>query len=241
MRVWHHKHVVNMPTPGTANFLLRSSMDVFLDESGDLGWKFSEPFGDGGSSRFLTLAFLLVDENNRKYPKRFIKKFRNHYGMKTSREIKGSELTQNQHLYFAEKARDLLSKNPEMRVRAITVEKMNVLEHIRSDPNKLYNYMINLCLLDEITSEPIVYLTPDPRSIKVSSGDSMVDYLQTQLWFEKKVSTTLIVRPHESHTSLNLQFVDVISNIVWSHYEKKDSGAYSIIGPSVPCKTLFFR
>lgn len=216
-------------------------MDVFLDESGDLGWNLSQPFHDGGSSRFLTLAFLLVDENNRKYPKRFIRKFRNYYGMKTSREIKGSQLTQNQLIFFAESAQELLLKHPEIKLRAITVMKANVLGHIRSDPNKLYNYMINLCLLDEITSEPVVYLTPDPRSIKVSSGDSMVDYLQTQLWFEKKVTTTLVVRPHESHASLNLQFVDVISNIVWSRYEKKDSDPYSIIGPSIPCKNLYFR
>jgi len=38
-------------------------MHVFLDESGDLGWNFEHPFRMGGSSRFLTLAFLVVDES----------------------------------------------------------------------------------------------------------------------------------------------------------------------------------
>lgn len=216
-------------------------MHVFLDESGDLGWVFTQPFRAGGSSRFLTLAFLIVDENNHKYPRRLIKDFRNHYGMKPSREIKGSDLTPNQQIYFAHKVQELISTYPDIKLRAITVRKENVQAHIRQDPNKLYNYMINLCLLDVIKSEPLVYLTPDPRTIKVSSGDSMIDYLQTQLWFEKGVKTALIVRPHESHTNLNLQFIDVISHIVWSNHEDGESDAFSIINPLVPCKNLFFR
>ncbi len=70
-------------------------MHIFLDESGDLGWKFDKPYRAGGSSRFLTLAFLVVDETTHNYPRRLVRKFRKHYGMKSSRETKGGSLTQN--------------------------------------------------------------------------------------------------------------------------------------------------
>jgi len=216
-------------------------MHVFLDESGDLGWNFEHPFREGGSSRFLTLAFLVVDESTHKYPRRLIKKFREHYCMRVSREIKGSNLSPRQLLHFANKVEQLLNAHDEIQLRAITVMKENVRSHIRKDSNKLYNFMINLCLLELIKSEPVVYFTPDPRSIKVSSGDSMIDYLQTQLWFEKGVETSLIELPHESHTNLNLQFVDVVSHIVWSHYEDCKSEPYKIISPRLHCKNLFFR
>jgi hypothetical protein len=216
-------------------------MHVYLDESGDLGWILDKPYRFGGSSRFLTLAFLVVEEATHHFPRRLIRKFRRHYKMKSSREVKGSDLSPNQLVHFAYETLKLLNSKDEIRVRAITVMKENVQQHIRSDPNKLYNYMINLCILDLIGDEDAVYFTPDPRSIKVSSGDSMVDYLQTQLWFEKKVKTKLIETPFESHTNLNLQFVDVITHIIWTHHENGDSAAYDIIAPKVPCKNLYFH
>lgn len=33
---------------------------VYLDESGDLGWKFDAPYRSGGSSRYLTIAAIAV-------------------------------------------------------------------------------------------------------------------------------------------------------------------------------------
>jgi hypothetical protein len=35
-------------------------MQVYLDESGDMGWNFSAPYRHGGSSRYLCLAFLFL-------------------------------------------------------------------------------------------------------------------------------------------------------------------------------------
>lgn len=118
-------------------------MQVFLDESGDLGWKFELPYGAGGSSRFLTLAFLIVDETNHKYPRRLVKRFKVHYGMKITREIKGCDLTPNQRIHFAKNVDELLSSITGIEITARTVMKKNVQDHIREDSNKLYNYMIN--------------------------------------------------------------------------------------------------
>jgi hypothetical protein len=216
-------------------------LHVFLDESGDTGWDFSQPYRKGGSSRFLTLAFLVVDPAQHDRPRRLIRDIRRKYRMNVSREIKGCELSPGQLLFFATRASTIIAQTKGISLRAITVMKENVQDHIRGDPNKLYNYMANLCLLDAIKHEAGVNITPDPRSIKVASGDSMIDYLQTQLWFDRSAETVLVHRPFESHRNLNLQFVDVVAHIVWSHYEDNDNAAYSILSPYVQCKHLFFK
>lgn len=42
-------------------------MNVYFDESGDLGWSFDKPYGAGGSSRYLTIAFLIIPKLSAKY------------------------------------------------------------------------------------------------------------------------------------------------------------------------------
>jgi len=213
---------------------------VFIDESGDLGWTLDRPYGQGGSSRHLTLAFLVADQRACKYPKRVAKRASADLGISRARELKGSQLSGSDLLRFANQSAKMLVDHPAISVCTITVKKQNVQPHIRSDANKLYNYMLNLSLPDYIKTHPEVVLSPDPRSIKVASGNSLVDYLQTQLWFEHNSVTILHHQPLESHQSLVIQFVDVISHIIWRHHEHGFSDAYRVLAPHISCKHLFF-
>ena len=212
---------------------------VFLDESGDLGWTFHRPYRQGGSSRYLTLAFLVAHQNKCKYPKRIAKKIAQERGIPHGHELKGSELPKSSLLRFAQMAAKMVVDHPDIAICTITVKKENVQAHIQTDPNKLYNYMLNLSLPDYVKAHPEVVLSPDPRSIKVASGNSMVDYLQTQLWFEHNSCTHLVHSPLESHTSLAIQFVDVISHIAWSYHEDGQLDAYKVLAPHMKCKYLF--
>ena len=216
-------------------------MQVFLDESGDLGWQFGSPYHLGGSSRFFTLALLVVGADEGKHPKRLVRKLRKKYGMKPSREIKGAKLTANQLIFFCEEVEKLRARHPSIAIETITVMKRNVQAHIRADPNKLYNYMINLCLPDLVQGEPEVEFIPDPRTIKVASGNSMIDYLQTQLWFERAVETKLVQRSFESHQHLNLQFIDVIAHVVWSNHENSRPEPHRILSRCIRTRHLFFQ
>ncbi len=216
-------------------------MYIYLDESGDLGWTLNKPYRHGGSSRYLTIIALLVPKSLKHHPKRIVKKLYEHEKFNPSIEIKGSDLNQDQKLYFANLAVAMLARHPEIRLYSITVYKPNVQQHIRSDPNKLYNYMIGLCLLEKIKTFDNVILIPDPRSIKVKSGNSLVDYLQIKLWFELSSLTTIHQENISSEASRNIQFVDIISNIVGTHYEDStNSNAYKVISPSIEFKCLFF-
>lgn len=215
-------------------------MRVYLDEAGDLGFKFSEAFRFGGSSRYLTIAFLLSPKSHTKYTKRFTKSFKKTLGLARTDELKGKNLTDDQLVDFAVGARQLLQQHSQCALRAITVKKRNVQAHIQQDPNKLYNYMIKLCLLNQIQASKEVLLIPDPRTIKLKSGNSLVHYLQIALWFDLGVTTQLVHNPVESHNSLNLQFIDVISHIVWDTHEWRKTRPFRQLSPSIACSNLFF-
>lgn len=216
-------------------------MIIYLDESGDLGWTFTAPYRRGGSSRYLTIASLVVSPAKKHLPKRLIQKLYKKFNWHANVEKKWADMSLNERIWFAKQAHNLQASNPnDIRYLSITVKKENVQPHIRSDANKLYNYMIGLSLLNEMSKHPSVIFVPDPRSIKVESGNSLHDYLQTQLWFEKQVATTLITTPCDSASSKNVQFSDMLSGIVQGHFEDGNSKPWSEIRSTISYKTLFF-
>ena len=218
-----------------------SSAIIYSDESGDLGWCFSKPYRHGGSSRFLTIASLVVDPSKKHLPKRLIKKLYAKYKWPTKIEKKWADMTDAERNAFSQKAAVLIDLVPgAISYFSITVRKENVQPHIRSDSNKLYNYMIGLSLLDEMKRHSSVTFVPDPRSIKVASGNSLNDYLQTKLWFEIGVATGLNTNSVESSSSLSIQFADMLAGTVQSHFEDRNSGPWKNLRKHIRSKTLFF-
>lgn len=215
-------------------------MQIYLDESGDLGWKFNKPYRRGGSSRFLTIASLVVPPSKKHLPKRLLKKLYNHFSWPVSIEKKWSEMNLTERKTFAGKAATLCETQKDIRYLSITVRKENVQGHIRSDPNKLYNYMIGLSLLHEMSRHKEVTFIPDPRSIKIQSGNSLHDYLQTKLWFDKGATTILKTIAADSSANRNIQFSDMLAGIIQGHFEDGNSQPWTIIKDSISYKTLFF-
>ena len=215
-------------------------MNIYLDESGDLGWSFQNPYGLGGSSRYLTIAYVACPEEKKHLLKRIVKKVYKRTATGSDEELKGAAMKAEDKKIFANKVLSLLCKNPDIKLGSITVNKCKVQQHIRSDANKLYNYMIRLAVLDSIKNEPYVNLIRDNRCIKVKSGNSLIDYLQTVLWFELGSKTKLIDIPSDSKKVDNLIFIDWINNIIWGNYEKAKDESYLIIKPVLDSKKLFF-
>lgn len=216
-------------------------MIIYLDESGDLGWKFDAPYRNGGSSRHLTIASLVVSPQKKHLPKRLIKKLYTKFNWPTQTEKKWSDMTMNERVWFATKANDLLTNHPKnIRYISITVKKENVGSHIRRDANKLYNYMIGLSLLNEMKKHSEIVFIPDPRSIKVESGNSLHDYLQTKLWMELNSETFLETKPCDSATCRNVQFADMLSGVVQGYFEDKKFEPWAKLRTNISYQTLFF-
>ena len=141
---------------------------------------------------------------------------------------------------FANLALKMCTDNPDITAHAIVVKKENVGEHIRKDPNKLYNFMIRLSLLDHLSLFDEVTMVPDPRSIKVESGNSLHDYLQTELWFTKGVQTKLLTRPLDSKNCRGIQFADMLSGLVQTRFQDGVFDDIRIVLPKLKLTRLFF-
>lgn len=217
-----------------------SEATIALDESGDLGWKFDAPYRRGGSSRYLTIASILYPPSKKNHPKRLIRKLYKKNGWDPKTEVKWAALDAAQREQFAADLKTLVTKHPDINLLSITVNKINVQEHIRRDGNKLYNYMIGLSLLDKMAGYEKLQFIPDPRSIKVASGNSMHDYLQTQLWFEKRVKTILNTTPIDSHSSKAIQVADMLAGVVQNHFEDGSSHPWRVLFSRIEHRKLFF-
>ena len=216
------------------------ALNIYLDESGDLGWVLNKPYRHGGSSRYLTIAFVSFPSEKTYLLKSIVRKVYNYTGTSSNIELKGSALTLEAKKYFANKVVKLISMNPDIKVGAITVNKNKVQAHIREDANKLYNYMIRLAVLESIKNEPLVNLIRNNKSVKVKSGNSLIEYLQIILWFDLGAKTKIIDIPSDSKRVLNLIFIDWINNLIWGNYEDRNSQPYQILKSVIDSKKLFF-
>jgi len=232
-----HKCIVNTPPSGAAFFI----MIVYLDESGDLGWKFNAPFMNGGSSRYLTIAFIIVPNTNKDLPHRQVSKTYTKFNYQFGMEHKGNKLPKNVREYFINRVIKMMQSNPDVLMSAITVKKERVFDHIRRDGNILYNYLTKIGICDHIKScNGNVDFIRDERTIKVSSGNSLIEYLQTELWFEKNSKAFLVDQPAKSHQNFNILFIDWIANTIWQYYELGEDVGFSLLDPIMKCQKLFF-
>jgi hypothetical protein len=214
--------------------------NIYLDESGDLGWKLNAPYRAGGSSRYLTIGYLVTPITHCDIPKRIVRHFYDHFRFNPRNEIKASDLKSHHKDYICREAVKMITKRPDFHLGAITVRKENVAAHIRNDGNKLYNYMIGLSAIDIIEDHLSCRVTRDNRSIKVVNGNNLIDYLQTLLWFHKNRPTSLTDCPKHSHNDDGIIFIDWITNIVWSKYEDDYPYWCQQLGNCLNEKRLFF-
>lgn len=100
--------------------------------------------------------------------------------------------------------------------------------------------MIRLAVLPFIKDQPIVNLIRDNKTVKVKSGNSLIDYLQTAIWFELDRRTRIVDIPSDSKKVKNLIFIDWINNLIWGRYEDGNKEPYEILKNVITSKKLFF-
>lgn len=215
-------------------------VSIFLDESGDQGWEFDAPYGGGGSSRYLTLAAVMVDDRETVKLSRIVRGFYKDRKRPLANELKSHHLSSKERQEFCRRAVALSQNIPSLRLFAITVRKENVHESFRRHPNGLYNYMVKLLLLDEMAKQAHVNFIPDARDVKTELRLALDDYLKTELAI-RQTSTTLQTTPWESHAHLDLQFADYLAGCVWSCFEFNNQRYFNLLEPVLQSRTLFFQ
>jgi len=213
---------------------------IYQDESGDLGWTFDNPNRHGGSSRYLTIAFVTVPESKKQQLWRLVKRVYEKYKLNPKIEKKGSSYTDEHATYIAGRMVDLVDRHEDIKICAITIKKEKVDDHIRTEENIIYNYALVRKIAPIIKDLPHVIIIPDKRTIKVRSGNSCAEYLRTKLWFEMQSKTQVDYIPTESTDKPHLWFIDWVANFIWRHYEDGRSDAYNRLSGILDETRLFF-
>lgn len=206
---------------------------IFLDESGDLGFKKS-------SSKWFIVT--LVITNNHRPLEKAIKKTRNEL-RKKYKNI--SEM----HAYHCDpstrkKILRLLSKIDDLKVICVILNKQKVYVDLQSQKNLLYNYTANI-LLDRLNSKKIIngddelYLCFDRKDTNKNIRENFEKYITQTMKKWRKGNVKLDLK--SSYESKGLQAVDFISWAIFRKYELNDREYYDIISNKIIGESYLFK
>jgi hypothetical protein len=200
-------------------------MQIFLDESGDLGWSFDKPNRKGGSSRFITIAGIIVDKHQMKFLVRHLHDLLRKYNLDSYIETKGSSFS---NAASSSIVRDLLEYHgaSSFEIVSITANKQNARSSIRRDKTVFYNHMLNVLVTGIIQKHGDVNIVLDNRTIRLGSRNSFEDCIGAKLWGELGFDANISCRYQDSKRSPCIWLADWISNFIWRHYEYSMSEAY---------------
>lgn len=205
---------------------------IFLDESGDLGFK-------PKSSKWFIFTIVLID--NHKRIEKVIKNIRR--GLKKKYKLK--EL----HAYHADcitkhKMLKKLSELDDLKVLCIILNKERVYIDLQNQKNYLYNYTANI-LLDRLHNKNLIK-TDEPINLYIDQKDTNKFIREN---FEKYLKDNLMKRGNNgrieikikpSHTEKCLQAVDFVSWAIFRKYERGDREYYEDIKNKIIEERLLF-
>ncbi len=196
---------------------------IYLDESGDLGFNFSQPYQQGGSSRFLTIATVMLPINKTQLLERAVRHFYKKRNRPKRQELKSIHLSSKEKQQFANSIFNLKQQHSDIQFFAITIDKRRVKTSLRNNANALYNYAVKQLLIEIISQTKHVDLIVDARSERNNSRWNMAEYLEQMLIEESlkrpTINQSCNISSMSSHSSLPLQFVDYYVALVWSAFE----------------------
>lgn len=187
-------------------------MEVFVDESGDLGRK----------GRFFVIA--LLHPHNKKR----ILNIARHFNAKLGRdEIKASRLA------FSDKQELLARINqfPDHSVSYIAADKHYINSpHMLRDKNLCFNYLFAHLMRPVIAqSDEDINIILDEHSVKVGSLHSLKDYLRIKACYDWGFRGQVNVVFTDSRNSKLVQMADVIANTVYNRYVYDRMNLYEML------------
>lgn len=196
-------------------------MFVYLDESGDTGFKFAQ-----GSSRHFVVTLLLVDD-----PVPFhnaIDELRKSLGFADGNEFKWYKSSEDTRWAFL---RMLKKQNFVARVLVI-VKTLMTAPHLKKGET-FYNYLVQLVLRHDNGSitDAIVILDESVKSKKRKQG--LTTYLRKALNTDPNRRRVKDVRYHGSHADNIVQATDMLAGAVNARYKRGRSDYLDFIRPKI--------
>lgn len=204
-------------------------MKVFIDESGDLGFK-------NNSSKFFVITILATEDYLgikrcvKKIRKRKLKK-----RIKEPPEIKANNSTKEIRIMILT---DLA--NLRIEIHCIILKKENVYEYLKSKKEVLYNYVCGLILTDILPfiSPKEIQIIIDKRSKNRFIRENFDKYVLSKLNSKNK---KIVISHFESRNEEGLQAVDFISWSIFRKYEMDDTFYCSIVQNKIETERRLFQ
>lgn len=104
--------------------------------------------------------------------------------------------------------------------------------------------MVKIMLLDQLCNHRHIDFMPDSRCEKINVGWNLEIYLKQMIAERSQMSDieneSINVKPFDSKTTKELQFIDFYAGLIWSKYEFTDSKIESYLNVAVPSNQLMF-
>lgn len=205
---------------------------IFLDESGDLGFK-------PQSSKWFIFTIVLTDDHRKieKVIKNIRKSLKRKYRLKELHAYHASSVTKHRML-------KKLSELDDLKVFCVVLNKKKVYIDLQNQKNYLYNYTANI-LLDRLHNKNIIKID-EPISLYIDKKDTNKFIREN---FEKYLKDNLVKRGNNgkieikikpSHTEKCLQAVDFVSWAIFRKYEMNDYEYYENIKDKIIEESLLF-
>jgi hypothetical protein len=186
-------------------------MFVYLDESGDTGFKFNR-----GSSRYFVITLLLVED-----PLPFhaaIEELRAGLGFAAGNEFKWASSSHDVRWAFQR-----MLRRQDFSARILVVDKsLMKAPHLRQRET-FYNFLVQMVLRqdDETIREATIVLDESIKNKK--SKQHLATYLRRELNADPRVTKIKAVRYHRSHSDNLLQAADMLSGAIYTRYHRGNS------------------
>lgn len=209
------------------------AINVYMDESGDLGWNLDKEYRKGGSSRYFTIASICCPPDKKNLLTKIINDIYKANDKELTAELKGANLSQESKCKFCGLVRLLLHNNRDIVIQSITIKKTKENEYLGKHSGCVYNYMAAKMIQSLAKGNDIINIMRDTRNAKSGSTNSLKDYLQTEVLFAEKTQTLIQDYPLDSKNAKNIIFADWLNNIIWSHYENGEDVPFDILNPVI--------
>ena len=186
-------------------------MFVYLDESGDAGFKFRQ-----GSSRYFVITLLLVDD-----PLPFheaVGQLRVSLGFQRDNEFKWVNSSKDVRWAFLRMVRQ-----QDFTARILVIDKeLMTTPHMRKRET-FYNFLVQLVLKhgDDTIRDATLILDESVKSKK--SKQHLTTYLRKQLNVNPEERKIREVRYHPSHSDNLIQAADMLTGAIYTHYHRGNS------------------
>jgi hypothetical protein len=203
---------------------------IYLDESGDLGFKLNN--SSKGSSNYFVIS--LYETNlEEKQLKKFIKISKQRTikkKTKKSAEIKGFSTNIKTKDFLLN---HLIKNDINCKLFSIVVNKNNIPVSKKYDLRIFYHHICKE-ILSEITSNNL-NLILDKKDVKEEFTRDLIDYLETCF-----IESNFKVSCDFSHNHSGLQIVDLIANSTFRRFEREETVLFSIFENKLILKKYYF-